>query len=114
MPCLAPSEFLTPQAASAFGLVAEALVAKDYLENVGRTSFFPLSQTDFLDISIGFGNVALYIAFLKANNPSLSASQLLFMSSQGGTKVPDLMTHDAPRRTEFYEVKPNSFDGRPA
>jgi hypothetical protein len=30
----------------------------------------------------------------------------------GLVKVPDLVTHDPPQRTEFYEIKPNSPDGR--
>jgi hypothetical protein len=34
------------------------------------------------------------------------------LSAAGLTKIADLMTHDPPQRTEFYEIKPNSVDGR--
>src|SRR5262249_37193073 len=112
MPCLAPSEFLTTPTAAAFGAVAEAIIQADYLTNVGRTSVFPVSPFDFIDITHGFGNTALYIAFLKANNPRLSVSQLAVLSAGGDLKIPDIMTHDPPRRTEFYEIKPNSVTGR--
>lgn len=112
MPCVAPSEFLTTPTASAFGSIAEAIIQADYLKDVGRGAFFPASPFDFIDISHGFGNSALYIAFLKANNPKLSVSQLAVLSLGGDLKIPDIMTHNPPRRTEFYEIKPNSPDGR--
>ena len=114
MPCLAPSEFLQTPVASAFGAFAESVIAGDYLKNVGRPSFFPASPFDFLDISVGFGNTVLYIAFLKSHHPRLSAAALLALSAGGLLKIPDMMTSDAPRRTEFYEIKPNSFTGRAA
>ena len=112
MPCLAPSEFLTPQAASLFGSVAERFIQADYLRHVGRAAFFPANPKDFADFSIGFGNTALYVAFLKANNPRLSPSELLALSAASLLKIPDLMTHDPGVRFEFYEIKPNSPDGR--
>jgi hypothetical protein len=34
------------------------------------------------------------------------------MSENKLVKIPDLMTFDSPRRTEFYEIKPNSDSGR--
>lgn len=113
MGCLAPSAVVSPGAAAAFGLVAEAVIAARYLAHVGRGSFFPASTKDFQDISIGFGNTTLFIAFLKANN-KLSATQLATMSASGLVNIPDLMTHDPPRRKEFYEIKPNSIAGRVA
>src|SRR5262245_53558253 len=111
--CFAPSEVVSSGDASAFGLIAEQFVGRDYLQRVGRSAFFPASTIDFQDISSGFGNVTLLISFLKTNNPHLTASKLLVMSAEFAlVKVPDLMTHDPPRRTEFYEIKPNSPDGR--
>jgi hypothetical protein len=95
MPCLAPSEFLKPGEAAAFGLVAELLIASDYLRHVKRTSYFPLSMQDFLDITQGFGNSNLLIAFLKANNPTMSVSQLATIALAGLTKIADIITHDA-------------------
>jgi hypothetical protein len=110
MGCIAPSFVVNPAAASAFGLLAEAIIGGRYLNHVGRSTFFPASTKDFQDISVGFGNTILFISFLKTNN-KLSASQLLSLSASGLVNIPDLMTHDPPRRTEFYEIKPNSIDG---
>jgi hypothetical protein len=112
MPCLAPSEFLTTDFTRLVGAAAETFIEADYLKDVGRVSFFPVSTMDFADFSHGFGNTPLYVAFLKTNNPSLSVSQLLAISGFGDLKIPDIMTHDVAKRTEFYEIKPNSGDGR--
>ena len=112
MPCLAPSEFLKSAMTVAIGAAAETFIEADYLQNVRRTSYFPRSTIDFADFSHGFGNTVLYIAFLKTNNPGLSVSQLAAISGAGDLKIPDIMTHDLARRTEFYEIKPNSVDGR--
>jgi hypothetical protein len=114
MPCLAPSEFLTPALTVTIGTAAETFIEADYLQSVKRTSFFPVSTIDFADFSHGFGNTALYIAFLKSSNPALSISSLMSISGAGDLKIPDIMTHDPARRTEFYEIKPNSVDGRAA
>lgn len=110
MPCVAPSEFVTPQTASSFGSIAETFIGKKYLGFVGRSSFFPSSKEDFQDISPGFGNVRLYMAFIKMHNPKLTISQLAAVAAEGLLKVPDLMRHDAAAR-EFYEIKPFSIDG---
>jgi len=112
MPCIAPSEFLTPALTQLIGSAAETIIESDYLLNVKRPAFFPLSPVDFADFSHGFGNTVLYVAYLKGNTPSLSASQLLVLSTGGDLKIPDIATHDVGRRTEFYEIKPNSVDGR--
>jgi hypothetical protein len=113
MACIAPSLVLTEKAASQFGAIAEGIVAKFYLENVGRPAFFPTpgSSKDFFDITHGFGNTSLYAAFLVANHPRLSPGQILEMSNDRQVKIPDLMTFDPERRTEFYEIKPNSASG---
>lgn len=113
MPCVAPSEFLDTQTAAQFGnRIAEKIIQSDYLTSVGRGTVFPVSPKDFIDFSLGFGNSALFIAFLKTNNPRLSVKELAILSASAAVKVPDIMTHDVPRRTEFYEIKPNSVDGR--
>jgi hypothetical protein len=111
MACFAPSEFVVLPAASAFGAVAESIIEVDYLNEVRRTSFFPFSKKDFIDFSHGFGNTPMYIAFLKTNNPKLSVKQLALLSAGGDLKIPDIMTHDPPFRTEYYEIKPNSRSG---
>ncbi len=110
MGCIAPSFVVNPAAAAAFGLLAESIIGGRYLNHLGRVAFFPASTKDFQDISVGFGNTTLFISFLKTNN-KLSVSQLLALSAAGLVNIPDLMTHDFPKRTEFYEIKPNSPDG---
>src|SRR5205807_492042 len=72
------------------------------------------SPKDFFDISHGFGNTSLYASFLRSDHPTLSPSQILHMSENKLVKIPDLMTFDPGRRTEFYEIKPNSATGRTA
>lgn len=115
MACFAPSEIpgVDATTAGAFGLIAEGFIAAKYLEHRKRRVFFPLSETDFLDISVGFGNSALHISFLCARNPSLSPAKLTWLSLTGQLKVPDLLTDDGPIK-EFYEIKPNSTSGRTA
>jgi hypothetical protein len=111
MPCIAPSLVLTSDAAREMGLIAEALVAKEYSQSTGRV-FFPLPPAkDFFDISHGFGNRSLFAAFLGSHHPGLSQTQLAQLSEDKLVKIPDLMTFDPPRRTEFYEIKPNSSSG---
>jgi len=114
VPCIAPSEFLTPALTVQIGLAAETIIELDYLKDVKRASFFPVSKKDFADFSHGFGNSQLYIAFLWANHPSLKIEDLIVLSLGGDLKIPDIMTNDPGRRTEFYEIKPNSIDGRAA
>src|SRR4051812_13325 len=111
MPCIAPSEIISPGIASAFGLVAETFIGKRYLLHVGRSFFFPANPFDFQDISVGFGNVPLLISFLKSHNPALSLSQIIALSATRGlVRVPSLMTNQTPPQV-FYEIKPNSPDG---
>jgi hypothetical protein len=112
MPCVAPSEIPGFTQSSPFGAVAEQIITADYLRNVGRTTVFPASNKDFIDFSAGFGNSAIYAAFLGINNPKLSAIALANLSVGALLKIPDLMTHDSGIRTEFYEIKPNSITGR--
>jgi len=113
MACIAPSLVLTDKAAKDFGAYAEAVIAGEYLRNVGRPAFFPQPPSmDFFDISHGFGNRSLYAAFLGEKHPKLSQSMLAQMSDDGQAKIPDLVTFDAAKRTEFYEVKPKSSSGQ--
>jgi hypothetical protein len=115
VPCLAPSEFLTGPTSATFGAYAESVIQADYLRENGRLAYYPASPVDFKDISHGFGNTSLYVAFLRHNNPSVSQSELLALSFSGLLKIPDIATHDpATGRHEFYEIKPNSIDGRAA
>lgn len=110
MPCLAPSEILTPTVASTFGLFAETIISRKYLLHRGKSAFFPASTTDFQDISAGFGNTNLYIAFLKSHHPGLKPSQIQKLSAASLVKIPDLLTNDGGVN-EYYEIKPNSIDG---
>jgi hypothetical protein len=119
MACIPVSVILPPPLDSAFGVIAESIIGGRFLDHVGRRSkgFFPGSPTqeDFQDISIGFGNINLYILYLKFHN-TLSVKQLLVLSTLGMLNIPDLVTHNpsraaAPVRAEFYEIKPNSPTG---
>lgn len=118
MQCAAPSDFLFrpehTRLAVTFGLTVEPIIRADYLRHVGRQNFFPLQEKDFSDFSSGFSNTTMYISFIKRHNPQLSVSQLLSLSAASLFKIPDLCTHDDPRRLEFYEIKPNSTSGRSA
>lgn len=121
MGCAAPIDVLknspftdTVALAVAFGLAVEPIIRADYSKHLGRRGFFPTQEKDFADIHSGFSNTTLYISFIKKHNPQLSTSQLISLSAQSLLKIPDLMTDDAPRRTEFYEIKPNSVTGRQA
>lgn len=113
MACFAPSELVVSSTASAFGLIAEAFIGRRYLAHRGNSSFFPApgATEDFQDISSGFGNSLLHIAWLAGNNPGLSKSKLLFLSAAGLVKVPDLAS-ETSKLHEFYEIKPNSITGR--
>ncbi len=114
MPCLAPSELIDPIGAKAFGLVAETFIGKRYLQFTGRQNFFPANPSDFQDISVGFGNVTLFISFIKSHHPNLSLPAIIALTATAGlVRVPDLMTDDATRDV-YYEIKPNSIDGRTA
>ena len=110
--CRTPGQFLVPGLTSIAGELAGGMIQTDWHAHLGRTGVFPLSKKDFADFTAGFANMTLYTAFLKANNPQLSVSQLLKMRVKGIRKIPDFCTHDSPKRLDFYEVKPDSRDGR--
>jgi hypothetical protein len=113
--CIPPSYILPSEAAALFGVLAEGSIAKGYLAHVGRPAFYPaLPAKDFFDISVGFGNLTLYAAFLNLHHPALGTSRLSKLASERQVKIPDLLTYDPPKSTEFYEIKPNSPDGRAA
>lgn len=109
----APFElFDVDQTGNAVGHIVESFVVEEYLKHVGRQYVFPANQKDFSDFTAGFANVTLYTTFLQQNNPNLSLSQLLWMRGRGLRRIPDICTHDDPRRFEYYEIKPNSTSGR--
>ena len=108
--CFEPGELMGRSEVSLFGGIAEKIIQADYLRNVKRVGAFPASQKEFFDIHRGFSNTNLYKGFLKGCHPRLSTSELLTLAAKQ-TNVPDIMTHDPPRRTEFYEVKPSSPTG---
>jgi len=109
----APFElFDVDQTGNIIGHMVESFVVQEYLKHVGRATVYPANLKDFSDYTAGFANTTLYTAFLKQNNPSLSVSELLKMRIKGIRRIPDICTHDYPRRTEYYEIKPNSPTGR--
>jgi hypothetical protein len=108
----APFEFFdVDQSGNIVGHMVESFVLEEYLKHVGRTRVYPAAIKDYSDFTCGFANTTLYTAFLKQNNPRLSITQLLAMRLRGIRRIPDICTHDEPRRTEYYEVKPNSTTG---
>ena len=114
MTCFAPSEILDSVDSSPFGAIAEAIIEADYLRFVGRVGAFPASETEFFDSRTPFPSPTVYKSFLTAHHPHLDLIDL-FKLGGGLSRVPDIMTHDdAGGVFEFYEIKPNSPDGRAA
>jgi len=112
MSCIAPSLVLPSDQASLIGTIVEKRISAEYLAFTKRPAFFPAPPAiDFADFTSGFGNNTIYIAYLVDKNPSLSPSQLLQLTDDGLKKIPDIVTADAPRSSEFYEFKPNSPSG---
>lgn len=100
--CIAPSFVVDFATASAFGMIAEALVEADYIAQKGGTPFADV----FLDNPLG---PMSYVAFLVAHHPSLNKYLLAAqISLSGGILVPDILD---TRSDEFYDVKPDSKDG---
>jgi Putative peptidoglycan binding domain len=109
--CKPASEIIGREFASSFGDKIEDFIRKDYCLSKGGCRLFPTSNQDFSDNRI-FGNQLQFIAYLKANNPQVDEIALSIQASiPDAIKVPDLVTHQ-PGRFEFYEIKPNSQDGR--
>jgi hypothetical protein len=106
--CFAPSEIVDELISSPFGTIAEAMVDADYLAQKGGRPFADV----FLDNPLG---PMSYIAFLKSHHPSLDTILLaLQIGVSGGVLVPDILD-TRPGSTaapEFYDVKPDSVDGR--
>lgn len=101
--CLAPSLVVDVATASAFGTVAETLIEADYITQTGGIPFGDV----FLDNPLG---PMAYIAFLAVHHPSIDKTRLaLQVSLSGGVLVPDILD---TRTSEFYDVKPDSPDGR--
>lgn len=108
--CIAPSFVVDVATASKFGAVAETLIEADYITQKGGRPF----REVFLDNPLG---PLSYVAFLVSHHPSLNKALLaLQISLSGGVLVPDIL--DTRRASsgapEFYDVKPNSPDGRGA
>jgi hypothetical protein len=102
--CVAPSFVVDFATASIFGTLAETLIETDYLATMGGTPFADV----FLDNPLG---PMSYIAFLASHHPSLDKLLLAAqISLSGGVLVPDIL--DTRGALEFYDVKPDSPDGR--
>jgi Domain of unknown function (DUF4157) len=106
--CIAPSFVVSPPIASLFGTVAETLIEPDYISKMGGTPFGDV----FLDNPMG---PMSYVAFLVAHHPSLNTALLAAqIGISGGVLVPDILDTRsvAGGAPEFYEIKPDSPDGR--
>lgn len=104
--CLAPSEVLTPGAASQFGSFAEkAIIDLNYCSVMGCAPF----ATDYFDNPVA----SSYVAFIVAHNPRLNNPKdiaTLAIVSLIGLNRPDILTDNGVRK-EYYEIKPNSPTG---
>jgi len=103
--CAAPSEIpgLSRDTVSLFGDVAEYIIFTDYCSKIN------CATTYFDDRKKG---AYPYIDFLVMhNNLSAKEKEELRKQSQMEFKRPDVLTH-LPGLEEFYEVKPNSDDGK--
>ncbi|MBE8515973.1 hypothetical protein ILP97_00245 [Amycolatopsis sp. H6(2020)] len=119
--CLVPSEVLGPDhpTVPVIAEVVEMLIRRDYCRSKGGCDEFlsPGSrQTDFFDIGMGFSRCRQLAAFLRMHNPSLDTTLIATqceLKKDGGKSfpVPDIITHEPPETTEFYEIKPNSTAG---
>jgi hypothetical protein len=112
--CHPPSEIVSTQEASQLGDQFEGMIREAYCDSKGGCSIFPLlGDTDFVDFREGFGNIPTFIAFLKRHNAGINVDSIArqFLSQKSGLKIPDIMTHQPPKRLEFYEIKPNSTAG---
>ncbi|HEY3861208.1 MAG TPA: DUF4157 domain-containing protein [Verrucomicrobiae bacterium] len=106
--CIAPSFVVDFMTASVFGTIAESVIDADYLAQKGGTPFGDV----FFDNPIG---PLAYIAFLAAHHPSLNKTLLAVqISLAGGVLVPDILDTRPAAAPEFYDVKPDSPDGRAA
>jgi Domain of unknown function (DUF4157) len=104
--CIAPSFVVDVATASVFGTLAETLIEADYLALMGGAPFADV----FLDNPLG---PMSYVAFLASHHPSLNKLLLAAqISLSGGVLVPDIL--DTRGTPEFYDVKPDSPDGRAA
>jgi hypothetical protein len=110
--CLAPSEVpsVTDNQASALGRIVEIPIIRNYCAEVGCAPF----ATDYFDV---LDNAGLYIGFLGAHNPHLTALDIVELALAatvlGGVFRPDILTHKPPR-LEYEEIKPDSAVGRAA
>jgi hypothetical protein len=104
------------------GWWAETVIGQHYLrEEVKRGAFYPENPLaiDFHDSNIGTSSKENYKNFLKRRNPGVDPKSIDRLADERGRKgpdgqilyIPDIMTHDDPRRLEFYEIKANSLDG---
>lgn len=122
--CFTPRQTGVPRRlASAFGAVPELITQGDYCRSKGGCSIFlrpsPTMPTDFFDGITGFHACDHMAAFLKLRNPYVDEGAIAGWCSMpkadpdDRSLVPDIITHQ-PERTEFYEIKPGSDEGRAA
>jgi hypothetical protein len=119
--CLVPSEVLGPQhpAVPVIGEIVEIVIRRDYCRSKGGCQEFLApgsTQTDFFDIGMGFSRCRQMVAYLGLHNPGIDTALIatqceLKKDSDKAFPVPDIITHELPDRTEFYEIKPNSTSG---
>lgn len=122
--CLAASEILGGHhpALPIIGEIVEIVIRRDYCRSKGGCQEFLApgsTQTDFFDVGAGFSRCRLMVAYLGLHNPGIDTTLIATQCEQKKDSgkaypVPDIITHEPPERTEFYEIKPNSDDGKAA
>lgn len=102
--CFAFSEIFGKAIYDGMGLVAEKFIAHELRPFLEQQNI--ASEDTFLDDSIG---VRRYTDFLHEKNPDLSRNSDSILKKA----VPDILIH-SNKLKEFYEIKPDSADGRSA
>jgi hypothetical protein len=121
-PCFTPGAITpSPILRSAMGEIAEIIIKRHYCrEKGGCKEFLKLPggpQTDFFDVTMGFHRCRHLAAYLKLHNPHVDEVAIAAdcESKKLGIfkfPIPDIITHEPPGRVEFYEIKPNSDNGK--
>lgn len=103
------------------GAAAERVIGTDYMATAThRPAWFPLPPgEDFHDANRGISSKTVYLAYLFAHNPGIDQARAIRLATERAIPgpdgqllyIPDMMSHAAPQRTSFYEIKPDSPSG---
>lgn len=105
--CIAPSEVpgVFSNESSVFGKIAEDLI---YMDFYAKHAYSPS------EVYVDNNNEINYLYFLKRHNPAINLTAFaatLRIPPKIGMVRPDILIHSFAEKV-FYEIKPNSADGR--